>query len=78
MVSAPILALPNFNTTFVVESDACNEGIGVMLSQAGRSIAYFSKGLAPKHQVLSIYEKEMMVILAVVKKWTAYLTGRHF
>ena len=78
MVSASILALPNFNTTFVVESDACNEGIGAVLSQARRPIAYFNKGLAPKHQVLAFYEKEMMAILATVKKWIAYLTGRHF
>ena len=33
MVSAPILALPNFNDLFVVESDASYEGIRVVLSQ---------------------------------------------
>ena len=61
-----------------MESDASSEGIGVALSQGGRSIAYFSKGLSPKHQVLSVYEKEMLAILAAVKKWNAYLIGRHF
>ena len=78
MVTAPVLAMPNFNTLFVVESDASKEGIGAVLSQGGRPIAYFSKGLSPKHQVLSVYEKEMMAILAAVKKWNAYLMGRHF
>ena len=78
MVSAPVLVLPNFTILFVVESDASNKGIGSVLSQKGNRIAYFSKGLAPKHQVLSVYEKEMMAVLVAVKKWNAYLTGRHF
>ena len=78
MISAPVLALPNFNILFVVESDASNEGIGAVLSQGGRPITYFSKGLSPRHQVLSVYEKEILAILAAVKKWHAYLMGRHF
>ena len=78
MVIAPVLALPNFNALFVVESDASSEGIGAVLSQNGRPIAYFSKSLSPKHQVLSVYEKEMLAILVAVKKWNAYLTGRPF
>ena len=75
MVTTPVLAMPNFNILFVVESDASKEGIGAILSQEGRPVTYFSKGLSPQHQVLSVYEKEMMVILAAVKKWNAYLMG---
>ena len=78
MVTAPVLALPNFNIPFVIKFDASSEGIGSVLSQGGRPIAYFSKGLAPKHQVLFVYEKEMLAILAVVKKWHSYLIGRRF
>ena len=78
MMFALILALPNFNLLFIVESDASNEGIKVVLSQEGCPVAYFNKGLTPKHQVLSIYKKEMMATLTAIKKWNAYLTGRHF
>ena len=72
------MALPDFNITFVVESDASSIVIGVVLSQKSRPIAYFSKALSPKLQVKSVYEKEMLAILSAVKKWNAYLLGRHF
>ena len=68
MVTMLVLTLPNFNIPFVVESDASNESIREMFSQWGKHIAYFSKELAPKHQVFLIYEKGMMVILTAVKK----------
>lgn len=41
-------------------------------------MAYFSSGLEVRHQVLSIHEKEMLVVLLAVKKWRSYLVGRHF
>ena len=78
MVSAHVLAFSHFKKMFVVESDASNERIGTVLSQKGWPIAFFNKGLALKHHVLSIYKKEMMAILAAVKKWNAYLISRHF
>ena len=49
LVTTPILALPDFNSTFVIESDASSLGIGAVLSQGGRPISYFSKALFPKH-----------------------------
>ena len=78
MIKAPVLALPDFNSLFVVESDACSTGIGAVLSQLGRPVAFFSKALSMKHQALSVYEKEMLAILLAVKKWNSYLMGRHF
>ena len=56
MTTAPILALLDFESTFVVESDPSSTGIGAVLSQQGCPIAYFSKALGPKYQALSVYE----------------------
>ena len=41
-------------------------------------LAYLSKSLSPKYLGMSIYEKEMMVVVYAVKKWSPYLIGRHF
>ncbi|CAN6472899.1 unnamed protein product [Victoria cruziana] len=45
LVSAPVLTLPNFTKIFVVETDACDVGVGAVLSQDGHPIAYMSKAL---------------------------------
>ena len=78
MVTAPVLVLPDFTQEFTVEADASQYGIGAVLSQKGRPVAYFSKALSIKHQTLSVYEKEMMAILVAVKRWNSYLLRRHF
>ena len=41
----PILALPTFNKLFIVETNASNLAIGVVFSQDGRTIAFFSQKL---------------------------------
>jgi len=63
MVLAPVLALLDFSKGFVRETDACGEGISAVLMQEPHPIAYLSKALAPKHQALSIYEKEFMAVV---------------
>ena len=80
MVSAPVLALPDFSIPFVIETDASGGkggGIGAVLAQQGHPIAYLSKALSPKHQHLSAYEKEFLAVALAVEKWWPYLLGRH-
>ena len=69
LVSAPVLALPDFSLPFCLETDACGTGIGVVLSQNGHPIAYLSKALGEQNQRLSIYEKEFLAIMLTVAKW---------
>ncbi|KAK4406528.1 Retrovirus-related Pol polyprotein from transposon.6 [Sesamum angolense] len=78
MISAPVLTLPNFSKSFVVEANACDKGIGAVLMQEHRHIAYLSNALSLRNQGLSIYEKEFLAILQAVHKWKHYLIGYHF
>ncbi|XP_019246493.1 PREDICTED: uncharacterized protein LOC109226149 [Nicotiana attenuata] len=78
MSTVPVLALADFNKPFIIETDACATGMGAVLMQGGRPIAYFSKALALKHRGLSTYEKEYLAVLSSIEKWRHYLQGGHF
>jgi hypothetical protein len=66
MCTNPILILPNFTNTFVLECDASRKGIGVVLMQDGMPLAFTSKQISKRHLGQSIYEKEMLDIMHVM------------
>jgi hypothetical protein len=78
MWKALFLTTPDFTKTSIVEFDASRNGIGVVLMQEGRPLAFESRPLKGKDLHKPIYEKEMMEILHALKKWRPYLIGRHF
>lgn len=75
MTTCPVLALPDFTKPFVLETDACGTGLGAVLMQAGKPLAFYSKSLGPKAVAQSIYEKDALAILEALKKWRHYLLG---
>ncbi|KAJ1700817.1 hypothetical protein LUZ63_000596 [Rhynchospora breviuscula] len=82
IASAPVLAMPDFTQPFVLETDACDKGIGkgigAVLMQNRQPLAYLSKSLGPKSIGLSTYEKEFLALLTAVQKWKHYLIRGQF
>lgn len=56
--SAPILGMPNFTKPFQVAIDTSSIGIGAIVTQDSKSIAFFSKKLSASRQKWSIHEQE--------------------
>lgn len=78
MTTPPVLGLPDFSKPFLIECDASGEGLGVVLMQEGKPIAYYSHGLKGRNLLLSTYEKELLALVSAVQKWRHYLLGHKF
>ncbi|KAA0067574.1 Ty3/gypsy retrotransposon protein [Cucumis melo var. makuwa] len=73
MLSLPILALPDFNQPFEIETDASGFGVGAVLVQDKRPIAYYKHTLAFRDRVRPVYERELMAVVLAVQRWHPYL-----
>ena len=68
--------MPNFDESFLIETDASDKGIGVVLTQHGRPIAFMIHVLYMSKHVWSIYAKEMLANVEAICIQRPYLLGK--
>ena len=78
LTSALILALPNFDLAFELECDASGIGIGAVLKQNNKPIAYFSEKLKGAQLNYSVYDKELYALVRSLQTWQHYLWPKEF
>lgn len=83
LVSAPVLASPDFSKQFVIQCDASDVGLGAVLTQnldndGERVIAFASRALTRSERNYSATEKECLAILFAVEKFRMYVEGTRF
>ena len=75
LTSAPVLALPNGRDGFVVYSDASRQGLGCVLMQNDRVIAYASRQLKKHEENYLTHDLELAAVVFALKIWRHYLYG---
>ena len=83
LVSAPILAFPDFSKQFIVDTDASEDGIGGVLSQLHEDgtehvIAYASRSLTKAERMYSVTRKELLAVINFITHFCQYLLGSTF
>ncbi|GJP51695.1 hypothetical protein CLOM_g10844, partial [Closterium sp. NIES-68] len=80
LTSAPVLILPDPERDYVIEADASDQAVGVVLMQDQgnglQPIAYLSKKLHVAELNYPIHDKEALAIIIAFKTWRCYLEGR--
>lgn len=82
LVSAPVLSFPTREGHFILDTDACHDGIGAVLSQVQEGkekvIAYASHKLSQSERQYCITRKELLAVYKYTTQFKHYLYGKKF
>ncbi|KAH9387479.1 uncharacterized protein NEMAJ01_2375, partial [Nematocida major] len=71
-----VLANPNPNEGYTLFTDACNTGIGAVLTQEHKIIGIYSKKLLPAETRYTTEEQELFAVLCALRHFKAFVLGR--
>ncbi|KAH0679031.1 hypothetical protein KY284_020116 [Solanum tuberosum] len=77
LITAPVLTLPEGTQGFVVYCDASRVGLGCVLMQNGKVIAYASRQLKVHEKNYPTHDLELATVVFALKIWRHYLYGVH-
>jgi hypothetical protein len=75
LCNAPVLSLPEGSDDFIVYCDASGQGLGCVLMQRGKVIAYASRQLKIHEKNYTTHDLELGAIVFALKCWRHYLYG---
>ncbi|KAL0541162.1 hypothetical protein IC582_021201 [Cucumis melo] len=75
LVTAPVLTVPDGSDNFVIYSDASKKGLGCVLMQQGKVVAYASRQLKSHEQNYPTHDLELAAVVFALKIWRHYLYG---
>ncbi|KAL0415719.1 UNVERIFIED_CONTAM: Transposon Ty3-I Gag-Pol polyprotein [Sesamum latifolium] len=78
LTSTPILVLPSGSGGYMVYTDASKQGLGCVLMQNGKVIAYASRQLRPHELNYPTHDLGLAAIVHALKIWRHYLYGEKF
>ena len=73
LMSAPILTLPDDENEFVIYSDTSWNGLGCVLMQNRKVVAYISRQLKPHERRYPTHDLELAAVVFALKMWRHYL-----
>ena len=76
LTTAPVLTLPDQTKRFTVYCDASKDGLGCVLMQEGRVIAYASRQLRRHELNYPTHDLELAAVVHALKIWRHYLYGQ--
>ena len=73
LTTAPVLILPDIRKDFKLYCDASKQGLGCVLMQEGKVVAYASRQLRTHEENYPMHDLELAAVVHALKIWHHYL-----